>query len=129
MNEYLQVLKKYAVFNGRAGRKEYWMFFLFNFLIAIVISIIGALLHVGFLSTIYTLALLIPSIAVGVRRLHDTGRSGWWLLIGLVPLVGIIVLIVCLAEKSNPEENKYGSNVKGMVSVGTPGGSQNSPTA
>ncbi len=119
MNWYIEVLKKYAVFGGRARRKEYWYFFLFSTLISIVLSVIDNVIGssnaeagIGFLSGIYTLGVLIPSIAVGVRRLHDTNRSGWWLLIALIPLIGAIVLIVFFVFDSNPEENQYGINPK-----------------
>jgi uncharacterized membrane protein YhaH (DUF805 family) len=119
MNWYLEVLKKYAVFNGRARRKEYWMFFLFNIIISIVLGIIDGMTGtssvpgaLGLLGGLYLLALLIPGIAVAVRRLHDTGRSGWWLLISFVPLIGAIVLIVFLVQDGAPGENQYGKNPK-----------------
>jgi len=119
MNWYLEVLKKYAVISGRSRRKEYWYFALFNLIISIVLGIIDGVTGsfspeagMGLLGGIYTLAVLIPSIAVGVRRLHDTNRSGWWLLISLIPLIGMIVLIVFLATDSKPEENQYGVNPK-----------------
>ena len=119
MNWYIEVLKKYAVFNGRARRKEYWYFVLFSMLISIVLAIMdgatgsfSAEAGMGLLGGIYALAVLIPSIAVGVRRLHDTNRSGWWLLIALIPIIGAIVLIVFLASDSKPEENQYGPNPK-----------------
>jgi uncharacterized membrane protein YhaH (DUF805 family) len=119
MNWYLVVLKKYAVFNGRARRKEYWYFFLFNILISIVLGVIDGMTGsfspesgMGLLSGIYMLAVLIPGIAVAVRRLHDTSRTGWWLLISLIPLIGAIVLIVFLVSDSKPEENQYGVNPK-----------------
>ncbi|HEY8985897.1 MAG TPA: DUF805 domain-containing protein, partial [Streptomyces sp.] len=88
MQWYLDVLKKYAVFSGRARRQEYWMFALFNIVISIVLSIIGSVLDLGILSIIYSLAVLLPSLGVSVRRLHDTGKSGWWILIALIPLAG-----------------------------------------
>jgi uncharacterized membrane protein YhaH (DUF805 family) len=114
VNWYLDVLKKYAVFTGRARRKEYWMFVLFSVIVTIVLSLVeGIVGGPGVLSGLYALAVLIPSIAVGVRRLHDTGRSGWWILIGLVPLVGIIVLIVFFVADSQPGTNQYGPNPKG----------------
>ena len=119
MNWYLEVLKKYAVFNGRARRKEYWYFVLFNTLISIVLAIIDGLtgsfsleVGMGLLGGIYALAVLIPSIAVSVRRLHDTGHSGWWILIALVPLIGAIVLLVFMVQDSHPDENQYGPNPK-----------------
>src|SRR5437899_1593476 len=93
MHWYLEALKKYAVFSGRARRKEYWMFFLFNLIIGLVLGVIeGVAGGPGVLESLYGLAVLIPGIAVSVRRLHDTNRSGWWLLIGLIPLIGVIVL-------------------------------------
>ncbi|MFT6909777.1 MAG: uncharacterized membrane protein YhaH (DUF805 family) [Oleiphilaceae bacterium] len=118
MNWYIAAVKKYAVFNERARRKEYWYFVLFNILVSIALTLIDALTGslnaegIGLLSGIYSLAMFIPSIAVGVRRLHDTGRSGWWILIVLVPLIGIIALIIFFALDSTPEDNKYGSNPK-----------------
>lgn len=119
MNWYLEVLKKYAVFNGRARRKEYWMFFLFNIIISIVLAFLDNALGfvsrdggTGLLGGIYSLILLIPGIAVTVRRLHDGGRSGWWLLIALVPCVGGIVLLVFMIQDSDMGENEYGPNPK-----------------
>jgi uncharacterized membrane protein YhaH (DUF805 family) len=109
MEWYLAALRKFADFTGRARRKEYWFFVLFNVLVAMGISFVEALLGLGgFLSMIYSLAMLIPGLAVGARRLHDIGRSGWWLLIGLVPLVGWIVLIVFALQDSEPHDNQYG---------------------
>jgi uncharacterized membrane protein YhaH (DUF805 family) len=122
MSWYLLVLKKYAVFSGRARRKEYWYFFLFNLLITIVLLVIdgmaGTLIAeggIGLLSSIYGLAVLIPFFAVAVRRLHDTDRSGWWLLIWLIPLIGAIVILVFTVQDSKPGENQYGSNPKGAA--------------
>ncbi len=119
MNWYLDVLKKYAVFSGRARRKEYWMFMLFNFLIGVVLSFIdgatGSLdaeSGMGLLGGIYSLAVLLPALAVTVRRLHDTNRTGWWVLIGLIPVVGFIVLLVFLVSAGKPEANQYGANPK-----------------
>jgi uncharacterized membrane protein YhaH (DUF805 family) len=114
MEWYLAVLKKYAVFQGRARRKEYWYFVLFNFLISLGLGLIDGFLGLtlegsgfGILGGIYTLAVLIPGIAVGVRRLHDTGRSGWWLLISFIPLIGALVLIYFLVGGSQPGKNQY----------------------
>ena len=119
MNWYLEVLKKYAVFNGRARRKEYWLFFLFNIIISIVLGVIDGITGtssvpggIGMLGGLYLLALLIPALAVAVRRLHDTGRSGWWLLIGFVPIIGAIVIIVFLVQDGAPGENQYGKSPK-----------------
>jgi len=116
MNWYLDVLKKYAVFSGRARRKEYWMFVLFNLIITLVLALIERLVSgPGILANLYSLAMLIPGLAVAVRRLHDTNRSGWWILIGLVPIVGVIILIVFQAEDSQPGDNQYGPNPKGIT--------------
>jgi uncharacterized membrane protein YhaH (DUF805 family) len=116
MNWYLEVLKKYAVFNGRARRKEYWMFFLFNFIIALVLGFLEGLVgSFGVLAMLYNLAVLIPGIAVSVRRLHDTDRSGWWLIIGFVPLIGAIVLLVFMLQDSKPGQNQYGANPKEAI--------------
>lgn len=113
MNWYLEVLKKYAVFGGRAQRKEYWFFVLFNLIITLVLGFVeGFAGGPGVLSAVYGLAVLIPSIAVTVRRLHDTDRTGWWLLIALIPLIGTIILLVFMLLDSSPGQNQYGSNPK-----------------
>ncbi len=120
MNWYLDVLKKYAVFSGRARRMEYWMFVLFNIIVSVVLVFVDGMLGlslgegVGLLSTLYGLAVLLPGIGVAIRRLHDTNRSGWWLLIGFVPLIGLIVLLVFMVLDSTPGENRFGSNPKGI---------------
>lgn len=98
----------YANFNGRASRPEYWWWFLFAILVSIAANIIDAILGTGVLSILAGLALFLPGLAVGVRRLHDTNRSGWWLLIGLIPLIGLIVLIVFFVQDSDQGENQYG---------------------
>jgi len=113
MNWYIEVLKKYAVFSGRARRKEYWMFVLFNVIISVVLSFVEGLVgSAGVIGILYSLAVLVPGLAVSVRRLHDTGRSGWWVLINLIPLVGLIVFIVFAAQDSQAGENQYGPNPK-----------------
>jgi uncharacterized membrane protein YhaH (DUF805 family) len=113
VNWYLEVLKKYAVFSGRARRKEYWMFCLFNISIVFVFGFIeGFVGGSGIISTFYSLTVLIPSIAVSIRRLHDISRSGWWLLIGLIPIIGAIVLLVFMVQDSQPAKNQYGKNPK-----------------
>ncbi|MCI4670559.1 MAG: DUF805 domain-containing protein [Bacteroidia bacterium] len=118
MNYFLDVLRnKYADFSGRARRSEYWYFQLFSFLISLALTLMDTFLGFnesgfGILSGIFSLALLIPSLAVGVRRLHDTGRSGWFLLIGLIPLIGAIILLVFFFQDSDPGENAYGPNPK-----------------
>lgn len=121
MNWYLSVLRQYAVFKGRARRKEYWFFNLFNVIVSLTLTVVdyqtGSLypeLGIGLLSGIYSLAVLIPSLAVTVRRLHDTDRSGWWILIGLIPVIGAIVLLVFMLLDSKPGDNQYGPNPKGV---------------
>jgi uncharacterized membrane protein YhaH (DUF805 family) len=118
MHWYLEALKKYVSFSGRSRRKEYWLFVLFNLVFAFVLGFIDGLAGLvgesgyGPLVGLYTLAVLIPGIAVGVLRLHDTDRSGWWLLIALAPLIGIIGLLVFLASDSQTGSNKYGLSPK-----------------
>lgn len=112
MEWYLNVLKNYANFNGRARRKEYWMFVLFNIIISVILSVVQlAIPFVVVITILYSLFILIPSIAVIVRRLHDTGRSGAWFLISFVPLVGSIILLVFMCEDSHGD-NGYGANPK-----------------
>ena len=119
MNWYLKALKQYANFNGRARRKEYWMFVLFNAAFAIVAMILDNILGItiedvgyGPLYGLYGLAVLIPGLAVAVRRLHDVGKSGWMILIALIPIIGGIWLIVLMATDGDLGENKYGQNPK-----------------
>lgn len=112
---YVDLLKKHYVdFTGRATRKQYWMFVLFNFIAAFVLALLGGMDNIiGTLFSIvyflYGLAVLLPSLGVAVRRLHDTDRSGWWLLIALVPVIGYIVLFVFLVLPSNPGQNRFGT--------------------
>jgi uncharacterized membrane protein YhaH (DUF805 family) len=114
MNWYLAVLKKYVDFSGRARRKEYWFFILFHILIVIGLSIIESVLGLGgemgygILTLIYLLAVLVPSLAVTVRRLHDGDRSGFWILIGLVPLIGGIILLVFMVLPGTSGDNRFG---------------------
>jgi uncharacterized membrane protein YhaH (DUF805 family) len=113
VNQYVEVFKKYAVFDGRATRTEFWTFTLGNMVVGVALAILGGISD-GFvvLSYLFSLATFLPSLAVGVRRLHDTGRSGWWWLIGLIPLVGAIVLLVFFVQDSQPGTNEYGPNPK-----------------
>lgn len=119
MNWYLLALKKYAVFNGRARRKEYWYTALINLIIIFVldgikIAIYGSsregLNPVNIITMIYFISVFIPLIAVTVRRFHDTGRTGWWLLIGFIPIVGYVVFLIFMILKGDPEKNRYGSS-------------------
>jgi uncharacterized membrane protein YhaH (DUF805 family) len=120
MNWYLEAVKnKYAVFDGRAQRQEFWYFMLFYLLIYFALSVVDQVTGAfneqtgtGLFSGIYALAMLIPSLAVGARRLHDTGRSGWWQLLSLIPVLGVLVLIFFFAQDSQPGDNQYGANPK-----------------
>ncbi|MGN0846769.1 MAG: DUF805 domain-containing protein [Kiritimatiellia bacterium] len=112
MNWYLTCWKKYATFSGRARRKEYWMFILFNFLAYVVAGALDAMFGGGLITGLYCLAVFLPSFAVFVRRLHDTNKSGWWILISLVPVIGSIWLLIILLSDSSLGSNKYGSNPK-----------------
>lgn len=95
---YIGVLKKYAEFTGVATRQEFWMFFLFNALVSIGVGLIAGIVGLGGLSSLYSLSVLVPSLAVGARRLHDIGKSGWWQLLLLIPLLGFIVLVIFWAQ-------------------------------
>jgi uncharacterized membrane protein YhaH (DUF805 family) len=119
MNWYIKVLKNYAVFGGRAQRSEYWYFALFNilaniglFLIDGVLGTLNPEIGLGLLGGIYVLAIIIPGIAVTIRRLHDTNRSGWWSLVVFIPVIGVIALLVLMVLDSTPGNNKYGPNPK-----------------
>jgi uncharacterized membrane protein YhaH (DUF805 family) len=109
-----RVFNKYAEFTGRARRAEYWYFYLFNLICTIIINIIAKIIgdHHTILNTILWLITIVPSLAVAVRRLHDTNKSGWWMLIILIPIIGWIWIIVLLATDSTPGANKYGPNPK-----------------
>ena len=113
MEWYLKVVRdNYANFNGRASRQEYWMFFLFNMIFAIVIIGIDIILGLGFLNIIYSLVVMIPGIAVGIRRLHDIGKSGWMVLIVLIPCIGAFWLLYLMVQDSSPLDNEYGPSPK-----------------
>ena len=103
---------KYTDFEGRATREEFWMFILVYIIIYIVLSIVFSLLALEVLIFLFSLAVLVPSIAITARRLHDTGKSGWWQLIGLVPVIGWLIVIILLVGKGTESENKYGPRPK-----------------
>ncbi len=118
MDWYLMAFRRFSDFSGRSRRSEYWYFFLFNFIISMGLNMLsmltgrgGAMLF-GLVALVFALVTLVPSLAVAVRRLHDTGRSGWWLLISFIPFVGAIILIVFLATEGQPGENQWGPNPK-----------------
>lgn len=112
MDWYLKVLNQYADFGGRARRKEYWMFILFNALFTAVAGAVGAILGTELIPGLYSLVIFIPLLAVSVRRLHDTGKSGWMILIGLIPLIGQIWLLILFVTDGEPGVNQYGANPK-----------------
>jgi uncharacterized membrane protein YhaH (DUF805 family) len=136
MQWYLKVLKQYADFSGRARRTELWMFALFNFIASVILALVDSLIGTasfvstgssvvfspGLLGGLYSLAVLIPSFAVGVRRLHDQDRTGWWLLIGLIPFVGGIVLLVFFCLEGTRGPNQYGPDPKMDAMAGGPQG-------
>ena len=120
-NWYVDILKnKYMQFDGRAHREEFWSFFLFNLLISIGFGIVGRIIGMGsLLQGLYGLAVLLPGLSVGARRLHDTNKSGWIQLVLLIPLIGLIILIVLWAQDSDPASNGYGPNPKGAAPAAT----------
>ncbi|MBL0545369.1 DUF805 domain-containing protein [Aeromonas jandaei] len=120
MNWYISVLKQYAVFSGRARRTEYWMFVLCNVVFMLLVGMVDRLIGSDkeILSAIYSLAVLLPSLAVAVRRLHDTDRSGWWLLIGLIPVIGTLVLIYFMVCNGQQGPNRFGDDPKAGSSQG-----------
>jgi uncharacterized membrane protein YhaH (DUF805 family) len=119
MNYYFKVLKNYATFNGRAIRSEYWYFVLFNLIFGILAVVLDNALGLavedfgyGLIYALYTIAVFIPGLAVTVRRLHDVGKSGWMLLIILIPLIGALWILVLLCMDSQLGTNKWGPNEK-----------------
>ncbi|MGX9460214.1 DUF805 domain-containing protein [Shewanella sp. A14] len=123
MDWYLKVLKQYFDFSGRARRKEYWMFGLISAVISIILTLVdmGVGLYsdiygAGLLSSVYSMAILIPSLAVSVRRLHDSDHSGWWLLLVLIPILGILIILAVMCFNSK-DDNEYGPNPKAMPNL------------
>ena len=115
MNSYITVLKKYAVFTGRASRKEFWMFILINFIITMILMVGEvALGGPGIAGMLYSLVVLLPSIGVAIRRMHDTNRSGWWILTWFLPLIGIAFMVFFGVQDSQAGDNQYGPNPKGL---------------
>jgi uncharacterized membrane protein YhaH (DUF805 family) len=110
------VLKNYVNFKGRARRKEYWGFVLFNVIIMFALGILGGIIGEGgeFFGSVYTLAVFLPSLGAVIRRLHDIGKSGWLWLLAFIPIVGWIIVLIWLCTDSQPGENKYGPNPKGV---------------
>jgi uncharacterized membrane protein YhaH (DUF805 family) len=122
MNWFVTVLKKYAVFSGRAQRAEYWYFVLFYILIIIGLSIIDGVVGtfdeetgIGILGALFVLGMFLPSLAVTVRRLHDTDRSGWWILLNLIPIVGALIVLIFTCLDGTPGDNRFGPNPKAIA--------------
>lgn len=112
MSWFIEVLKKYAVFSGRARRKEYWMFALFATIIYVLFLVVSIVTKQSWIVALPVIAFLLPGLAVTARRLHDTGRSAWWILFQIVPIAGPITLFVFSVLDSEPGDNKYGPNPK-----------------
>ena len=117
MNWYFEALKKYAVFQGRARRREYWFYVLFNIIVSTALAFLDRITGTfvadagfGVLSAVYTLGVILPGIAVSVRRLHDTGRSGVWFMITTVPILGFLLFLYFMVLDGDPAENKYGAS-------------------
>jgi uncharacterized membrane protein YhaH (DUF805 family) len=126
MDYFIGALKKYAVFSGRARRSEYWYFVLFTFLFSIVAGVLDGIIGTkgtvgsyGFIFLIYYLAILVPSIAVAVRRLHDVNKSGWMLFLSFIPVIGFIWILILMVRDSDIGDNNYGPNPKNIVPVNT----------
>lgn len=118
MNYYSICLSKFADFSGRARRREYWTFALVNCLIAMLLLILGLAFGEdspasNIMVTIFYLIMLVPNLSVSVRRLHDIGKSGWYMFLSLIPLIGSLLLLVWSFMDSEPDENQYGENPKG----------------
>ncbi|WP_421339979.1 DUF805 domain-containing protein [Aeromonas veronii] len=120
MNWYISVLKQYAVFSGRARRTEYWMFVLCNVIVMLLLGMVDKLIGGDneLISSIYSLAVLLPSLGVAARRLHDTDRSAWWLLLGLIPIIGTLVLIYFMVCNGQQGPNRFGDDPKAAPSQG-----------
>jgi len=117
MNELIEIyktviLKKYAEFNGRSRRREFWMFILANIIVAIVLGIIAGIIHARFLSILYSLAVIVPNIAIGIRRMHDINKSGFWILVGIIPFIGWIWFIILAVQEGTKGSNTYGPDPK-----------------
>lgn len=116
MNYYILAIKKYFDFSTRSTRKEYWFFVLFNIIISTIVGLIDSIIGISpILSSAYYLFVFIPGLSVAIRRLHDIGKSGWWIFINLIPFIGFIWFIILLVLDSQPIDNKYGPNPKSAI--------------
>lgn len=120
MNYYVYCFQHYADFNGRARRSEYWYFVLFNVIVGFCIGFVSALVGISWLGYVYDVAVFVPSLAVAIRRMHDIGKSGWWILISLIPLIGWIWYLILCCKDSQPGANEYGPNPKDGLSTPPP---------
>lgn len=120
MNWYVKVLKDCLVFEGRATRTEYWMFVLISLIISVILGIVDGFIDyevgygIGILGFLYVLAMILPSIAVGIRRLHDSDKTGWFMLVLLIPGLGGLILLILMVLESTPGDNRYGPNPHGQ---------------
>ena len=110
INSIVKCFRECTNFKSRASRKEYWSFYLFNFVVALLLGFLAGLLKMEWLLYVYGLVVLLPTISVSVRRLHDLGETGWWYLVNLVPFVGGLLFFIWMAFKGQPGENKWGKN-------------------
>ena len=116
MEYFMEAMRRYADFNGRTRRKDFWMFILFYVIFYAACAVVDGVIGTApIVTSLFSLAMLIPSISIAARRLHDTGRSGWWQLIALIPLIGGIVLLVFYVLDSHEGENDYGPNPKELA--------------
>lgn len=130
MDAVKSVFSKYAKFSGRARRSEYWYFFLFNYIVTFVLTMLTNISEgLAFLSTLWMLVTLVPTLAVSWRRMHDIGKSGGWYFINLIPLVGQIIWIVLCVKDSQPGDNTYGPNPKGVGSASCSAPASSAPAA
>jgi len=113
---YLKVLKKFVVFSGRAERREFWMYILLNLIVYIILGILGSIPFIGKLfslvSALYFIGILVPTLAVGSRRLHDADKTGFLLFLLLIPIAGVVAVLVLCASDGSPGNNQYGPNPK-----------------
>lgn len=114
MKYFIDAVKRYVDFSGRARRKEYWMYVLFYMIFAIAVGIVAGIIRMPLLTSLYSLALFLPTLGVSVRRLHDLGKSGWWFLLGLIPVIGGIILLIWFCTEGEQANNQYGPNPKAV---------------
>ena len=115
MHWYIDPIKDHYVdFDGRAMREPFWLFVLINMVVSYAVSYVGEMTSFKHLSDLYGIAILLPALSLTARRLHDTGRSGWWQLLLLIPIIGWIILLVFLVQDTELQDNQYGQNPKAV---------------